>query len=288
MIKQLKVNPIRLVIMLLIVYFVIVPLMVPAMIYYPIKQNTQPYTKVKDFYITTSDNVKINAWYAKAKKGKPTVIFCHGNGGNIIYYEYIVDLLSSNGYGVMLFDYRGYGKSFGHPDEKGLYKDMDAVINYLVANEKIPKDEIILWGLSLGGALVSEAASKDNYKAVILQSTFTNIKDEAVAHIDSSHPRDFLLRDFMKVLAQNLIYYQTYDTYSRITKIKSPILIACAKPDPIISYKLSLKLAKLMPNAQIYVSEIGDHNTHSWFDDEALKFITAVSKKSNAKQLKKY
>lgn len=275
--EQFKVNPLRLLTLLLLFYFFVLPLMVPAMIYYPIKENTKAYEKVKDFYINTSDNEKINAWYVKAKKNKPTVVFCHGNGGNISYYEDIIDLLSSNGYGIILFDYRGYGKSSGSADEDGLYKDLNAVVNYLVIDEKIPKNQIVLWGLSLGGAVVTEIASKDNYKAVILQSTFTNIRDEAISKTQLSFPKNIVMKEIMKIAAENLIYYQKYDTASKIVKIKCPMLIAHSKNDKLIPYKMSITLAKINPNAKLYISNLGGHNEHSWFDNESIKFLNSIS-----------
>lgn len=271
--QQLKINPLRILGMLIITYLVILPILVCCMIYYPVKETVVPYDKVENIFISTPDKVKLNAWYVKAQKNKPTVIFCHGNGGNISYYEYIIDVLASKGYGILLFDYRGYGESSGIPTEKGLYTDLNSVVSYLELKEKIPQDKIILWGLSLGGAVVTEIASKENFKAVILQSTFTNIRDEA---IDKTNQTNGVIRGLMTLMAKHLIYYQKYDTISKINRIHCPLFIAHSKNDKIVSYKNSLELAEVMPKAKIYISNEGGHNEHKWVDSEALKFLDSL------------
>lgn len=271
--KHLTINPIRLFIMLIATYIIIIPIMVCCMIYYPDKEKVVPYEKVENIFISTPDKIKLNAWYIKAKKNKPTVIFCHGNGGNISYYEYILDVLASKGYGVLLFDYRGYGESSGIPTEKGLYTDLNSVVSYLETKEKIPQNKIILWGLSLGGAVVTEIASHNQFKAVILQSTFTNIHDEA---IDKTSQTNIFIRGAMQLMAKHLIYYQNYDTIDKINKIHCPLFIAHSKNDKVISYKNSLRLAKIMPQAQLYISNSGGHNEHEWVDAEALDFLDSL------------
>lgn len=276
--KHLKVNPLRLFVLLVLVYYLVFPLMACTMIYYPTKDVTKPYTNVQNIFIKTPDNIKLNAWYVKAQKNKPTIIFCHGNGGNISYYEYIVDLLSAKGYGIILFDYRGYGKSSGFPSEKGLYTDLNSVINFLEVKEKIPQEKIILWGLSLGGAVVTEIASKHNFKAVILQSTFTCIKDEATQKAEQSFSKLYLLNDIMKLAAQNLIYYQKYDSINKINKVECPLLIAHSMNDDVVSYKNSIALSKVNKKAKLYISKEGGHNEHFWFDKESLDFLESVSK----------
>lgn len=272
--KHLTINPIRLFVMLVATYLIVMPIMVCCMIYYPDKEKAIPFEKVENIFISTPDNVKLNAWYVKAKNNKPTVIFCHGNGGNISYYQYILDVLASKGYGILLFDYRGYGESSGIPTEKGLYTDLNSVVSYLENSEKIPQNKIILWGLSLGGAVVTEIASHNQFKAVILQSTFTCIRDEAIDK--TTQLKGFLFRDAMKLAAEHLIYYQKYDTIDKINKISCPLLIAHSKNDNVVSYKNSLRLAKIKPKAQLYISNSGGHNEHEWVDGEALKFLNSL------------
>jgi len=257
---------------LLIYYYLVFPVTLPSLIYAPIKEQTKSSLKLQDIYLTTSDNVKVNVWYVKAKNDKPTILFCHGNGGNIGYYEDLINIFSAKGYGLLLLDYRGYGKSEGTPSETGLYNDINAALKFLREKEKLSNNQIILWGCSLGGAVVSEVASKEQFKAVILQSTFTNIKDEAVC-VYGRLANDKVGGALIKAFFDNLIFLQKYDTKSKITKITSPLLIAHDIPDEVIPVQMSYELAKLNPKAKLFISKTGSHNDGTWFYGEALKFI---------------
>lgn len=280
-----KINPktllkfiVKRLIFLLVIYYLVLPFVLPSLIYVPIKEQTKPsLSNIHDMYLTASDNVKINAWYIKAKNNKPTILFCHGNGGNISYYEDLANVFSSKDYGILLLDYRGYGKSQGSPSETGLYKDIDAALKFLRENEKLSNNQIILYGWSLGGGVVTEVASKEKFMAVILQSTFTNIKEEAVCVYQRVTDNKFA-RTFIKTFFENMICYQKYDNKSKIAKISSPLLIAHDVPDKAIPVKMSYELAKLNPKAKLFISKTGSHNDGNWFYGEALKFIDGVEK----------
>jgi len=272
MIKKITYGIAKRLIFLVVLYYLILPFVLPSLIYGPIKEQTKSTLNLQDIYLTTSDKVKINVWYVKAKNNKPTILFCHGNGGNISSYEDLADIFSSKGYGVLLLDYRGYGKSEGTPSEVGLYKDINAALKFLRNKEKLSNNQIILYGWSLGGAVVSEVASKEKFKAVILQSTFTNIKDEAVC-MYGRLAKDKFTKTLIKAFFENMICYQNYDNKSKIAKISSPLLIAHDIPDELIPVQMSYELAKLNPKAKLFISKTGSHNDGTWFYGEALKFI---------------
>lgn len=264
------------IIVLLVIYYGILPLVMPSMIYIPQKGKTEINLNVRNVYFN-SGREKLKGWFIKAKQDKPTIIFCHGNGGNITHYSDIISHLSENGYGVFMFDYRGYGESSGTPEEQGLYQDLNSAINYLKNKEHISNNQIVLWGLSLGGAVVSEIASKENFKGIILQSTFTNIKEEAIALLEKKHSNKFI-RVFGRAFYENFLLFQNYDTRSKISKISSPLLIAHSKSDEMIPVKMSYTLAKLNPNAELFVSEQGGHNENYWIYDKAFEFLNSLDK----------
>ncbi|MFZ2655029.1 MAG: alpha/beta fold hydrolase, partial [Victivallales bacterium] len=115
------------------VYFGILLLMFlfqSRMFYFPTSQIVCTPADLKlefeDLTLTTSDGVKIDAWYVPAKTPGGTVIFCHGNGGNLCYSLDVVENFNRMNYNVMMFDYRGYGKSEGSTTEKGTYADAQA------------------------------------------------------------------------------------------------------------------------------------------------------------------
>jgi pimeloyl-ACP methyl ester carboxylesterase len=101
-----------------------------------------------DIFLETGDKIKINAWFIPAKNSSGTILFCHGNGGNISNCLDSVSLFNDLGYNVMIFDYRGYGKSEGTSSEKGSYLDANAAFEYL-KKTGIPEKKIILFGRSL-------------------------------------------------------------------------------------------------------------------------------------------
>ena len=123
----------------------------------PLERNI-PY---EDVYITTSDNIKIHTWLMKRPEpSAATIIYFHGNAGNLGFrldvYEQIYNMVKVN---VLAVSYRGYGYSEGKPNENGIYRDTDAVINYALNCQINPK-RIFLFGASLGGAVSIYAAQK--------------------------------------------------------------------------------------------------------------------------------
>src|SRR5208283_535262 len=106
------------------------------------------------------DGVKISGWWVPAEQARGTVLFCHGNGGNVSGCLDTLLIINRLGLNTLIFDYRGYGNSEGSPSEKGTYADAEAAWNYLVTERKVPPDRIIIWGRSLGGAIAAMTAAK--------------------------------------------------------------------------------------------------------------------------------
>ncbi|MEE8317992.1 MAG: alpha/beta fold hydrolase, partial [Candidatus Omnitrophota bacterium] len=131
----------------------------------------------EDVYLETDDGMRLNAWLIPAKHSRYTVLFCHGNGGNISHRIEKILILNQLGLDIFIFDYRGYGRSSGRPSEKGLYKDVRAAYNYLVSERKVSPDSIILYGESLGGAVAIDLARIESVKALITEATLSSAKD---------------------------------------------------------------------------------------------------------------
>jgi uncharacterized protein len=233
---------------------------------------------VQDTYFYSRDGVKLNGWYIKAKGDKSTIVYCHGQGENLSEWQNVAQFLSNNGYGVFMIDYRGHGKSEGAPYEQGLYIDLESAINYLVTFEKVKRDDIILWGRSMGGAVVADVASRDKYKAVILESTFTNLRDEAI-HLTSTGILESKI-GFWSALSTNFVRYvpliTKFSTDKKIYKIKSPLLIGGSKNDETVPVEMSYKLAILNPKAKLYISDTGSHHQSEWFFEEVKEFLQSV------------
>ena len=294
----------RYTLLICIIFFVFLPFVIQSQIYYPSKQLFLVNIKYEDVFILTRDNIKINGWYsapkdceAEVKQNRSdgeetsmealrnsfpkdiTVLFCHGNGGNLSFYNDLIELLQENGYGIFAIDYRGYGKSAGKPDEEGLYAELRSAVKYLKEEKNTPEEKIVLWGLSLGGAVVSQIASEnDKFKGVILQSTFTSIKDmtsnvvhRAYLGIKSDY-RNFFSDKLIKLIPT----FQKFETRDRINKIKSRLLIAHAFPDNIVPVEMSKELAGLNSKAEVFISKEGGHNEQDWFYPKLLEFLNSL------------
>ena len=128
----------------------------------------------------SSDGVKIKGWfiYHPDPVKHNTIVYMHESEGNIglrlDYFETIYHKLNAN---ILTFAYRGYSKSEGHPTEKGIKKDADAIAKFISDNKDINKSSVFLLGRSLGGAVSIYIAAKkpDLFSGVVLENTFTSI-----------------------------------------------------------------------------------------------------------------
>src|SRR5512146_1618962 len=127
--------------------------MQPRMVYWPTNTAAERPEEQKlsfeEVWFKNADGTELNAWYLPCPDAKLTILFCHGNGGNVSYYVDRAIMYHSLSANCMLFDYSGYGKSKGTPSEQGTYKDVAAAYNWLVESKKIPGDSILVHGWSL-------------------------------------------------------------------------------------------------------------------------------------------
>ncbi len=249
------------------------------MLYFPIRDVKPTSYKHEDIFIPVEKNQKINAWYIKAKDGFPTIIFSHGNGGNIgVFFPMLMSAVNS-GFGVLIYDYRGYGKSDGRPFETGLYKDLESAVGYLNTVENIKNEDIILWGLSIGGAVTVETARKNNFRGVILQSTFASVRDVATDKIKQIFFFNTDNKTFDKVLRKIvciLPVIQRYETKKKIGNIKSPLLILHSKEDEYFSHHHAEINHARNPNSELFISDEGSHNDYWWSDNRVLEFLNKL------------
>ena len=137
----------------------------------------------EDAWFQASDGVKLHGWYVPKKDAKAAVLFCHGNAGNITHrVDALRSLNRKVGVSVLIFDYRGYGRSEGSPNEKGILADARAARNWLAKREKIAESDVVMMGESIGGAVAVDLAAKDGARALVLESTFDSIREVASYH----------------------------------------------------------------------------------------------------------
>lgn len=213
----------------------------------------------QDIYFQTEDGLKLNGWFIPNKKASLTLLFFHGNGGNISHRLHKIDQLQKLGLNIFLIDYRGYGRSQGKPSVSGVYKDTKASLDYLIKEKKIKSDNIILYGESLGTNLAIELAASNEIGGLILEGAFSSGLDMAKT-IYPFIPRLFL-PDIFRSSAQ-------------IGKVKEPKLFIHSKVDEIVPIILAQKLYQLAPEPKQFLEIIGGHNT-AYIDAEA-EYLAAI------------
>jgi len=225
-----------------------------GIVYHPAKEIRATPSKIKlpynDLYLVTSDNVTIHGWWVPAQNGKGTVLFCHGNAGNISHRLETVLLLNKLDLNVLIFDYRGFGKSEGSPSEEGTYRDAEAAWNYVTTIQKKDPKKVIIHGRSLGGAVASWLAVKHTPSMLIIESSFTSMRDIARHHCS-----------FTPALA--IISYE-YNSLEKVKDLRCPLLIIHSTDDEVIPYAHGQRLYAAAGEPKELVTITGTHNRGFW------------------------
>ncbi|MFC1593230.1 alpha/beta hydrolase [Candidatus Omnitrophota bacterium] len=219
-------------------------------IYYPEKDviftpadNGMEYENI---YFMTVDGVQLNGWFVPQKNPRGTLLFCHGNAGNIGHRVEIIELFRKLNLNVFIFDYRGYGKSQGAPSEQGLYKDAFAAYKYLLSRNGIDRRSIVIYGKSIGANVAADLAAKVNAAAFISDSGFTSAYEMG--------------RKLFPCLPVKWIITVQYDALSKMDAISMPKLIIHSKNDEIVPFKMGLKLYESAAPPKEFYQMGGTHN----------------------------
>jgi len=200
----------------------------------------------EEVWFTAENGVRLHGWWVP-KPGGPTLLWFHGNAGNISHrLENLKLLWDLVGVQVFIFDYREYGKSEGRISREGTYKDAAAAYRYITQDRKEPADELILFGRSLGTALAVDLAVRLPCRALIIESPFTNSADMA------------------KLFAPFMFDWRPkvpYDNLGKIGGLKVPVLIIHGEQDEIIPVNMSRRLfAAALEPKELYIIPGAHHN----------------------------
>lgn len=203
----------------------------------------------EEVFLTAADGTRLHAWYIPAPNSHATLLFCHGNAGNIGNRLPYLPIFQRLGISTLLFDYRGYGRSAGQPSEPGTYQDTAAAWDYLTQTRKIPADQIVIYGESLGGAIAAQLAEQKQSpapKALILASTFISLNHRASE-----------LYPYMPIA---LISQFGYTVRDRLPQITAPVLVIHSTEDEIIPYHHSQVLFQAARDPKKLITLRGSHN----------------------------
>jgi fermentation-respiration switch protein FrsA (DUF1100 family) len=201
---------------------------------------------VEDAWFQSNDGTRLHGWYAEAKQPRAIVLYAHGNAGNVanprsrsilrLYH----DTLNTS---ILVFDYRGFGRSSGSPTESGMIEDARAARLWLANRTGLPEQKILLVGHSLGGGVVTKLASEDGARGLVLENTFTSLPDAEESHVP--------LRPLMQL---------RFDSLAKIRDYHGPLLQTHGDNDHVIPFALGCKLFEAANEPKQFVPiPGGDH-----------------------------
>lgn len=217
--------------------------------YYPSRTfYTQPRDlnlSFEDVWLTASDGTKLHGWFLPADLGSrtrdadsqaattrryPTIVHFHGNAENISNHLPLVAWLPREGFNVLLFDYRGYGRSEGRVGRAGTIQDGLAAVDYALSRPDVDKQRIVLFGQSLGGAVATVvAAERPQVAALIADCTFSSYRRIASAHLRKLLRFEILSDGLAAALVS--AKYEPRDYVARIAP--RPVLVITSDEDEI-------------------------------------------------------
>ena len=242
----------------------------PNMVFYPIKKlDATPKDwglSYDDVELRLDDKTKISSWYLPHPQAEKTILFFHGNGGNISHRGDSIYIFHKLKFNVLIIDYAGYGKSEGSASENSLYQSANAAWHYLINDKKTKAKDIIIFGRSLGGAVAVDLASHVKAGGLILESTFSSV-------------RDFV--DVAFAQWSSLIYLRyAFDSLSKIKRVTSPVLVIHSPDDEIIPFELGQRLFDNIESEKEFLQITGGHN--DGFMESIASYMPAIRRFSQS------
>ena len=203
-------------------------------------------------YVVVDSGQRIHMWYFPVEGAASTVLFCHGNAGNISHRVYTAQFLTSLGVNLLLFDYRGFGQSEGRPSEAHVYADARAAYDWLIRKKQAAPNSIIIFGRSLGGAVAVELATQVECAGVVVESSFTSARE--MGKIMLPWMPDWAMKRF------------SFETEQRISQVRCPVLVTHSPDDDLIPYEMGRRLFAAAPSPKEFIQLSGGHNDRVYYD----------------------
>ncbi len=224
----------------------------------------------EDVFFTAEDKTKLHGWYCPATNPRAVVLIAHGNAGHVASRAPWLRYLQTRAkVSVFIFDYRGYGRSEGIPSVDGAIQDAKAARTKLCQLAAIKESEMLLMGESLGGAIVIQLAADSPPKGLILQSTFSSLRDVADVH----YPK-----------LSWLVPRNKLDSATRIVRYRGPLLQSHGNMDRTIPCSSGEKLFRSANEPKQFVTiDQPDHN--NWLTDAYLQQLDEfIARVGNARK----
>jgi fermentation-respiration switch protein FrsA (DUF1100 family) len=224
--------------------------MQPTFLYSPVQEVSNTPDELgmdfEDVVFKTEDGLRLNGWYVPAENSQLTVLFCHGNGGNIMHRLDSINIFYNLGLSCFIFDYRGYGSSEGKTSEEGTYLDAKAAYEWLTKEKKISPNDVMIFGRSLGGSIAAQLAAKVEAGALIIESAFTSYVD--------------IGRKFYPYMPVRWFARFSYRTIDYVKDVRCPVMIIHSRDDEIVPFEFGLELYEVAYEPKEFVEIFGSHN----------------------------
>jgi fermentation-respiration switch protein FrsA (DUF1100 family) len=205
---------------------------------------------LEDVWFRASDGVKLHGWFVPAEGSATTMLWCHGNAGNIIHRLENLAGLHRRGLAVFIFDYRGYGRSEGVPSEPGLYRDALAAYQVLTRQRGIAPERIVVFGRSLGAPVAAQLAATQPVAGVILETPPVSVAEMVKAHYGA--------------LPLHLLLSARFDLPARLPHIHAPVLVIHGDRDRVVPFAHGRRVYELAnePKAFYAIPGADHHDTY--------------------------
>ena len=224
-------------------------------LYFPDRELvTTPATmhlEYEDVFFSAADGTELHGWYLPGDPGKPVLVFCHGNAGNISHRVDNLRLLRRLGLAVFIISYRGYGQSDGTPSEDGTYSDMRGALAWL-KERGWTSEQMIYFGRSIGAGVALQLALEQPPGALVLESPFTSIPAMGRLHYSLLWALGGWAVD------------ARYDNLEKIGRLKSPLLLFHGDRDDIVPHRMGTELFDRAPQPKTFhtIAGAGHNDTY--------------------------
>jgi fermentation-respiration switch protein FrsA (DUF1100 family) len=204
---------------------------------------------VDEFFIMTEDKKKLHSYYIAAPESAYILVYFHGNAGNLCHRLSDLEKIHSFGVNVLIISYRGYGKSQGSPDEKGIYLDGEAAFKYVKEGLGFSEDKVIIFGRSLGTTVGINTCMGKTIAGLILITPLTSGR----AHAIKSGFGPF-----------SLLAGKSFNNIAKIQAVKCPLLIIHGTADQVIPFEMGKEIFnKAEVEKEFVMIKGGGHNNIS-------------------------
>lgn len=240
------------------VMFLAIRILEKISVFFPSKEILQTPASVRldfeDVFITDGQAaIRIHGWWIPRMGADKTVLFLHGNAGNIGDRLDKAQLFHELGVNVLMIDYRGFGRSEGKPTEAGMYRDSQLALNFLYDDKGIPSQDVVVYGDSLGGVAATYVAAHNEVGGLVVDSSFTHSRDMA---------------RYMYPWVPSFLVRKMLDSLERIVQVDEPKLFFHSPEDRTVPFALGRKLFDAAAQPKTFIETRGGHNdAHLHSDD---------------------